>query len=366
MSTGSVVVSAGVGSGVASLSCDACAARRDASASGLFRLGVALRPTMLLSGEASGWSGKFTDATGSASARLLFINTTLQWYPRLTSGLFVKAGGGFATFTDDVTIATLGPTAIRRTGPGLVIGAGWNLPLRGQWGLTPYADVNYAMSSGQSVNGLSSGNKLGGNLLHFGVAATFGGRATAPEPPPVIARVNQDSIDRVERTRLDSLASERRRQEERDRLASDSVARAREAAAAAAREAEAVRASEVLRVTLVTALYFDFDKAQLRQDSKQALDAKVPILLANSDVRIRIVGHTDDRGTEAVNRKLGRQRAVAARDYLAARGVDVSRIEIADVGKSRPVCGSPDESCRARNRRTEFELTGGATILRKP
>jgi peptidoglycan-associated lipoprotein len=77
-------------------------------------------------------------------------------------------------------------------------------------------------------------------------------------------------------------------------------------------------------------------------------------------VRLRITGHTDDRGADEYNLALGQRRAAAAKRFLTQRDVDAARVEIASVGEERPVCTEETEACWARNRRAEFTITAGS------
>ena len=183
-----------------------------------------------------------------------------------------------------------------------------------------------------------------------------------PPPPAPVVTVNQDSIDRARREemRQDSIRRANDLARQRQQFVADSIRMANEAAAAAARDAEAMRA------TITQVVNYDFDKADLRDDTRQALDAKIPILNANPALTIRIAGHADARGSGEYNLQLGQRRAAAARDYLTARGVAASRIELVSYGEERPLCQTMDESCWAQNRRAEFEITAGGSPLRRP
>ena len=123
-----------------------------------------------------------------------------------------------------------------------------------------------------------------------------------------------------------------------------------------AAEAEAIRAATA---ALTTTIYFDLDRSDITDDSRAKLDAKVPVLSQNTGVRIRIAGHTDSRGSDEYNLALGQRRAAAAKRYLTDRGIDGSRIEIVSFGEERPTCTDESEGCWSRNRRDEFEITGG-------
>jgi peptidoglycan-associated lipoprotein len=203
-------------------------------------------------------------------------------------------------------------------------------------------------------------------LLTLGVAVAVAAACSKPAPPPppapVPAPVNQDSIDMARRRQMsaDSAARAESMRRDRQKAIDDSIANARAMADAAARDAEAMRA------TIAAPVHYDFDKADLRDDTKQLLDAKIPILTANTGVTIRIAGHTDDRGSGEYNLQLGQRRAAAARDYLTARGVNTARIELVSYGEERPICQDKNEACWSQNRRAEFEITAGGNMLRKP
>src|SRR5262249_7482385 len=118
----------------------------------------------------------------------------------------------------------------------------------------------------------------------------------APTPAPVAAMPTvdsaaiRDSIARAARERQAALA--------RQRAYDDSVRRANEAAAMAAEQ-------NAMRSTITAVIHFDFDKSDLRDDARSILDAKIPLLLANQDVAIRIAGNTDERGSTEYNLALG-------------------------------------------------------------
>ncbi|HVZ50038.1 MAG TPA: peptidoglycan-associated lipoprotein Pal [Gemmatimonadaceae bacterium] len=184
------------------------------------------------------------------------------------------------------------------------------------------------------------------------------GKKPAPAPPPAPApapRVNQDSIDRANKARADSIARAAAAAEEARRAA---------AAAEEARRLEAARAAA--RNTLVAKVYFDLDKDEIRDDQRATLDAKVPILNANPDMRIMISGNTDDRGSDEYNLALGQRRAASVRRYLASRGIAENRMDVQSFGEQRPVAQGEDEAAWSQNRRAEFEITAGGNPLKVP
>ncbi len=171
-------------------------------------------------------------------------------------------------------------------------------------------------------------------------------------PPPAAPKVNQDSID----------AARRAADEAARKAAADEAARRAAAAEAARLEAETASA----KAAIAQMVYFDFNKDDVRDDAKPTLDAKVGILNANQALRIRIAGHTDDRGSDEYNLALGQRRAASVQRYLVSRGVDASRFETVSFGKERPAAQGEDEAAWAKNRRAEFEIIAGGDKLRMP
>ncbi len=116
---------------------------------------------------------------------------------------------------------------------------------------------------------------------------------------------------------------------------------------------------------LVAVVHFEYDKADLLDDAKAALDAKLAILKANPTVTLTVAGHTDERGSDEYNLALGVRRASAAKQYLVDSGIDASRLQTISYGEERPICQQEDESCYAQNRRAEFQITAGPAMLKR-
>ena len=83
-------------------------------------------------------------------------------------------------------------------------------------------------------------------------------------------------------------------------------------------------------------IYFDLDSDALTDADRASLDAKVGILNASTDVKIRVAGHTDERGSDEYNLALGQRRAAAAKRYLTQHGVPDARIDIISYGEEHP------------------------------
>jgi len=163
----------------------------------------------------------------------------------------------------------------------------------------------------------------------------------------------------------DSLA---KAQAEAARLAALDAARRRAAdsAAAAAAAARLRAAASSLAMTLTAMVHFDYDQADLRPGDRAILDAKVPILQANTGVTIQVAGHTDERGSDEYNLALGQRRAAAVKAYLVQRGVPDGRISTVSYGEEHPIAQGSDESAWSQNRRAEFAITAGGNNLRAP
>jgi peptidoglycan-associated lipoprotein len=103
--------------------------------------------------------------------------------------------------------------------------------------------------------------------------------------------------------------------------------------------------------------FFDYDKADLRDDARTMLAADAEWLKRYRTVQFLIEGHCDDRGTSEYNLALGDRRANAAKEYLVSLGVDASRVKTVSYGKERPFCTESTEDCWQKNRRAHFLAT---------
>ena len=83
-------------------------------------------------------------------------------------------------------------------------------------------------------------------------------------------------------------------------------------------------------------IYFDFDKADLRDISVTELNNLVTVMKSHPTMIIELGGHTDTRGDAIYNQMLSEQRAKVARDYLIKKGIDASRIQVKGYGQNKP------------------------------
>lgn len=101
-------------------------------------------------------------------------------------------------------------------------------------------------------------------------------------------------------------------------------------------------------------VFFDFDKATIRDDAKPVLEKNARWLAENPDVKIRIEGHCDERGTNEYNLVLGDRRAQAVKDFLVNLGIAPQRIGTISFGEENPICRDSTEECFQKNRRAHF------------
>jgi outer membrane protein OmpA-like peptidoglycan-associated protein len=114
-------------------------------------------------------------------------------------------------------------------------------------------------------------------------------------------------------------------------------------------------AENVKRRIVLRAVYFDFDKADIRPDATPVLDEAVE-MVRNEGLAVIAEGHTDSIGTESYNLGLSRRRAESVRQYLIAHGIPADRIQTEGFGKSRPVASNDTAEGRAQNRRVELRV----------
>ena len=107
-------------------------------------------------------------------------------------------------------------------------------------------------------------------------------------------------------------------------------------------------------------VYFDTDEYTVRTDAQPILTNQAAWLARYPQVRIRIEGNADERGTREYNLALGARRANAVRDFLVGRGVAATRIETLSYGKERPMAAGSDEAAWAQNRNAQSVITEGA------
>jgi peptidoglycan-associated lipoprotein len=105
-------------------------------------------------------------------------------------------------------------------------------------------------------------------------------------------------------------------------------------------------------------VFFDYDKATVRDDQKAALAENASWLKANPGAKLLVEGHCDERGTAEYNLALGERRAKAVKDALVGAGIAADRLSTISYGEERPFVLGHDESAWKWNRRAHFVLQG--------
>jgi peptidoglycan-associated lipoprotein len=105
---------------------------------------------------------------------------------------------------------------------------------------------------------------------------------------------------------------------------------------------------------ILETVYFDYNDAAIREDSKTVLSKVADILTKQKTLKIEIEGHCDVRGSTEYNLHLGERRARSVEKYLTAQGVSEKQMEIISYGEERPVDLGNSEEAHAKNRRAEL------------
>ncbi|MGX5817944.1 OmpA family protein [Chitinophaga lutea] len=119
---------------------------------------------------------------------------------------------------------------------------------------------------------------------------------------------------------------------------------------------------ELNKPIVINDIFYDYNKATLRPESRAVLDSLYYLLLDNPKMEIELGAHTDSKGTDAYNLKLSNERAKSCVDYLVGKGIPAGRMISKGYGESRPIApntlpnGKDNPEGRQMNRRTEFKV----------
>lgn len=119
-----------------------------------------------------------------------------------------------------------------------------------------------------------------------------------------------------------------------------------------------LRIGEVYKIDNI---YYDYDKANIREDAKASLNGLMQLLQQYPDMSIQVNSHTDCRGSDKYNMNLSKARANSVIKYLQERGIAKKRLMHKGFGETMPVencssCEACDDAQHQRNRRTEFQI----------
>lgn len=132
--------------------------------------------------------------------------------------------------------------------------------------------------------------------------------------------------------------------------------RAMEAATAGTGTVVTQTADNQLKLSIPNDISFDTGRSDIKANLRPILDQFAQGLSQQPSMEVKIVGHTDNTGSDAINNPLSVNRAQSARDYLVSRGVSSQRISIDGRGSREPIADNATEAGRARNRRIDIYL----------
>jgi hypothetical protein len=161
-------LSLGLGGGSSGVTCAGCDDSRETGASGYFRIGKGMSPTLILGAELNGWN----KTENLQSARTGMVSAIAQWYPSVTNGFFAKAGLGVGRTT--LTDKSVTPTdKLESTGLGYQLGMGYDIGIARRWSITPY--MNYLATNGANahLNGVDMNTKLDANYVQYGLGLSW-------------------------------------------------------------------------------------------------------------------------------------------------------------------------------------------------
>lgn len=101
-------------------------------------------------------------------------------------------------------------------------------------------------------------------------------------------------------------------------------------------------------------IYFDYDSSDIRPDFIDVIAAHGRFLAGNATVRVRLEGHSDERGSREYNIGLAERRAQTVKRALALQGVQDSQVATVSYGEERPAAAGSDENAYSKNRRVEI------------
>jgi outer membrane protein OmpA-like peptidoglycan-associated protein len=119
-------------------------------------------------------------------------------------------------------------------------------------------------------------------------------------------------------------------------------------------------ADNQLKLDIPSDVSFDVGRADIRSNFRPVLDKFADTLKNNPATQVRVIGHTDNTGSDATNNPLSVNRAESVRAYLSNHGVASSRVAIDGRGEREPIADNGTESGRSKNRRVEI-LVGERT-----
>lgn len=129
--------------------------------------------------------------------------------------------------------------------------------------------------------------------------------------------------------------------------------------------AEVIREGEGIIVKFDSGILFDFDKFALKDAAKTNIQSLASSLNQYPGTDIKVIGHTDSRGTEQYNMSLSERRAAAVKAYAVSQGVPGSRLLTIGKGYAEPIGDNATDAGRATNRRVEIVIVANEQLKKE-
>ena len=130
-------------------------------------------------------------------------------------------------------------------------------------------------------------------------------------------------------------------------------------------QVESVNEGEAIKVTFESGILFATNSSTLNAPSRTSLDKFATSLQNNPDTDVKIYGHTDSTGSDAINNPLSQKRAESVYNYLLSKGVSGNRLESQGFGSAQPVADNSTVAGRSQNRRVEVFILPNAKMIQE-
>lgn len=117
-----------------------------------------------------------------------------------------------------------------------------------------------------------------------------------------------------------------------------------------------VKAMEFASGSVLSGIYFDFDKFNIRPDMQSVVDESAQKIREISGMNVLVEGNTDEFGSDEYNYALGVKRALSVKNALVVKGIVKDEIKVVSFGKSKPICEEQAKDCYQKNRRADIKV----------
>ena len=128
-------------------------------------------------------------------------------------------------------------------------------------------------------------------------------------------------------------------------------------------QVETVNEGEAIKVTFESGILYATNSSTLNAASRSSLDRFATSLQNNPDTDVRIYGHTDSSGSDAINNPLSQRSAESVYNYLLSKGISGNRIESQGFGSSQPIADNATAAGKSQNRRVEVFILPNAKMI---